>query len=218
MGIYSDLFPGVEIPQPDRAELLKCINKELEKRNLQPTDWYLEKIIQVDVLYLTMLHVYSERFATNIMEAQFKFLRKNRLRWYLLSLDLFVGILCILTLYSRRFRIEIVFLRVLSLRLFIPSDLWNDVSEARFHGSGSAHGWQDAGVSDISGLPQSSPTHEATATTQGIRSNISHYKSESDHYGTVVWMLRPCFAWMVITDFGKCDPFCTRTKKDYDKR
>ncbi|XP_047529766.1 dynein axonemal heavy chain 3 [Vanessa atalanta] len=47
MGIYSDLFPGVEIPQPDRAELLRCVNKELEKRNLQPTDWYLEKIIQI---------------------------------------------------------------------------------------------------------------------------------------------------------------------------
>ncbi|XP_039753870.1 dynein heavy chain 3, axonemal [Pararge aegeria] len=46
-GIYSDLFPGVEIPQPDRAELLKCINKDLEKRNLQNTDWYLEKIIQI---------------------------------------------------------------------------------------------------------------------------------------------------------------------------
>ncbi|VVC95448.1 unnamed protein product [Leptidea sinapis] len=47
MGIYSDLFPGVDIPQPDRAELLKCILKELEKRNLQATEWYLEKIIQI---------------------------------------------------------------------------------------------------------------------------------------------------------------------------
>ncbi|CAG9584340.1 unnamed protein product [Danaus chrysippus] len=46
-GIYSDLFPGVDILQPDRSELLHCINKELEKRNLQPTDWYLEKIIQI---------------------------------------------------------------------------------------------------------------------------------------------------------------------------
>ncbi|XP_045448983.1 dynein axonemal heavy chain 3 [Melitaea cinxia] len=46
-GIYSDLFPGVEVPQPDRAELLRCVHKELEKRNLQPTDWYLEKIIQI---------------------------------------------------------------------------------------------------------------------------------------------------------------------------
>ncbi|XP_059059125.1 dynein axonemal heavy chain 3 [Achroia grisella] len=46
-GIYSDLFPGVEIPQPDRAELLRCIVKDLEKRNLQPTEWYLEKIIQI---------------------------------------------------------------------------------------------------------------------------------------------------------------------------
>ncbi|KAI8435550.1 hypothetical protein MSG28_003843 [Choristoneura fumiferana] len=34
------------LSQPDRAELLRCINKEMEKRNLQPTDWYLEKIIQ----------------------------------------------------------------------------------------------------------------------------------------------------------------------------
>ncbi|KAF9412146.1 hypothetical protein HW555_009276, partial [Spodoptera exigua] len=46
-GIYTDLFPGIEIPQPDRAELTRCIRKELEKRNLQATDWYLEKIIQI---------------------------------------------------------------------------------------------------------------------------------------------------------------------------
>ncbi|CAB3253984.1 unnamed protein product [Arctia plantaginis] len=46
-GIYSDLFPGVEIPQPDRAELLRCIKKDLDKRNLQGTEWYLEKIIQI---------------------------------------------------------------------------------------------------------------------------------------------------------------------------
>ncbi|XP_063362018.1 dynein axonemal heavy chain 3 [Cydia amplana] len=47
MGIYSDLFPGVQIPQPDRDELTKCIIKELDKRNLQGTEWYLEKIIQI---------------------------------------------------------------------------------------------------------------------------------------------------------------------------
>ncbi|XP_050560802.1 dynein axonemal heavy chain 3 isoform X6 [Spodoptera frugiperda] len=47
MGIYTDLFPGIEIPQPDRAELTRCILKELDKRNLQATEWYLEKIIQV---------------------------------------------------------------------------------------------------------------------------------------------------------------------------
>ncbi|GBP85184.1 Dynein heavy chain 3, axonemal [Eumeta japonica] len=47
IGIYSDLFPGVEIPQPDRSELLACVSKELDKRNLQKTDWYLEKIIQI---------------------------------------------------------------------------------------------------------------------------------------------------------------------------
>ncbi|KOB75452.1 Uncharacterized protein OBRU01_07490, partial [Operophtera brumata] len=47
IGIYSDLFPGVEVPQPDRAEMMRCINKEVEKRNLQPTEWYLEKIVQI---------------------------------------------------------------------------------------------------------------------------------------------------------------------------
>ncbi|XP_049869343.1 dynein axonemal heavy chain 3 [Pectinophora gossypiella] len=46
-GIYSDLFPGIPILIPDRAELLKCVNKDLDKRNLQKTDWYIEKIIQI---------------------------------------------------------------------------------------------------------------------------------------------------------------------------
>lgn len=46
-GIYSDLFPGVTLPKPDRDELENCLLKELAKRNLQATPWYLEKIIQV---------------------------------------------------------------------------------------------------------------------------------------------------------------------------
>lgn len=60
MGIYSDLFPGVDVPQPDRAELLKCIVKELEKRNLQATDWYLEKIIQVGRFRVIFIHIQAE--------------------------------------------------------------------------------------------------------------------------------------------------------------
>lgn len=46
-GIYSDLFPGVQLPKPDRDELLACLLKELAKRNLQATPWYVEKVIQV---------------------------------------------------------------------------------------------------------------------------------------------------------------------------
>lgn len=46
-GIYSDLFPGVQLPKPDRDELLGCLMKELSKRNLQATPWYIEKVIQV---------------------------------------------------------------------------------------------------------------------------------------------------------------------------
>lgn len=46
-GIYSDLFPGVKLPNPDRDELLHWIKVHLEKRNLQATPWYVGKIIQV---------------------------------------------------------------------------------------------------------------------------------------------------------------------------
>lgn len=46
-GIYTDLFPGVELPQPDRGDLVELLKTNLEKRNLQPTPWYLEKIVQV---------------------------------------------------------------------------------------------------------------------------------------------------------------------------
>lgn len=65
MGIYSDLFPGVEVPQPDRAELLKCIKKELDKRNLQATEWYLEKIIQVSKLLKLTSQNYKISFLKN---------------------------------------------------------------------------------------------------------------------------------------------------------
>nr|CAD7458184.1 unnamed protein product [Timema tahoe] len=46
-GIYSDLFPGIQLPQPDRDELVEILKKCLTKRNLQATEWYIEKIIQV---------------------------------------------------------------------------------------------------------------------------------------------------------------------------
>ncbi|KAK5640705.1 hypothetical protein RI129_009252 [Pyrocoelia pectoralis] len=46
-GIFSDLFPGVEVPTFERGELIECLLKELEKRNLQATPWFVEKGIQV---------------------------------------------------------------------------------------------------------------------------------------------------------------------------
>lgn len=46
-GIYRDLFPGVELPQPDRDELINVLKVKLTARNLLPSEWYLGKIIQV---------------------------------------------------------------------------------------------------------------------------------------------------------------------------
>ncbi|XP_015175416.1 PREDICTED: dynein heavy chain 3, axonemal [Polistes dominula] len=46
-GIYTDLFPGITLPQPDRGELIDRLNISLEKKNLQATSWYIEKIIQI---------------------------------------------------------------------------------------------------------------------------------------------------------------------------
>ncbi|KAB0793663.1 hypothetical protein PPYR_13283 [Photinus pyralis] len=46
-GIFSDLFPGVEVPNFERGELIECLVKELEKRVLQGTPWFIEKCIQI---------------------------------------------------------------------------------------------------------------------------------------------------------------------------
>ncbi|KAF5289736.1 hypothetical protein FQA39_LY03653 [Lamprigera yunnana] len=46
-GIYLDLFPGVEVPNFEREELIECLKQELEKKNLQMTPWFVEKCMQV---------------------------------------------------------------------------------------------------------------------------------------------------------------------------
>jgi len=46
-GIYMDLFPDTVLPEPERDELIDLLKINLKKRNLQATDWYLEKIIQI---------------------------------------------------------------------------------------------------------------------------------------------------------------------------
>ncbi|CAB0036402.1 unnamed protein product [Trichogramma brassicae] len=46
-GIYTDLFPGTDLPSPDRDELLKLVKIQLVNRNLQATPWYVGKIMQI---------------------------------------------------------------------------------------------------------------------------------------------------------------------------
>lgn len=45
-GIVSDLFPGLELPAPSYDVLLKAVHEVCDKKNLQPVDGFLLKIIQ----------------------------------------------------------------------------------------------------------------------------------------------------------------------------
>jgi len=49
-GIISDLFPGVDLPQPDYGVFLAALKACIAKRHLQPVPWFIEKIIQVITL------------------------------------------------------------------------------------------------------------------------------------------------------------------------
>ena len=46
-GIISDLFPGVELPQPDYDVFLNALKTSIAKFKLQAVPWFIDKIIQV---------------------------------------------------------------------------------------------------------------------------------------------------------------------------
>lgn len=46
-GIYKDLFPDIEIPQPARDDIIRHLHKKLKERRLQATPWFVEKVMQV---------------------------------------------------------------------------------------------------------------------------------------------------------------------------
>ncbi|XP_059139620.1 dynein axonemal heavy chain 3-like isoform X2 [Physella acuta] len=46
-GIISDLFPGVQLPQPDYGVFLDTMKEVIAKRELQPNEFFISKVIQI---------------------------------------------------------------------------------------------------------------------------------------------------------------------------
>ena len=46
-GIISDLFPGIELPEPDFGVFYEALKNNIAKRKLQAVPWFIDKIVQV---------------------------------------------------------------------------------------------------------------------------------------------------------------------------
>jgi dynein heavy chain, axonemal len=46
-GIYKDLFPDIDIPEPTRGDIKKHMEIKIKEKRLQPTPWFMEKVLQI---------------------------------------------------------------------------------------------------------------------------------------------------------------------------
>ena len=46
-GIYKDLFPGIDIPEPARDDIKRHMDIKIKEKRLQGTPWFVEKVLQI---------------------------------------------------------------------------------------------------------------------------------------------------------------------------
>jgi dynein heavy chain, axonemal len=46
-GIYKDLFPGVDVPEPSRDDMKRHLEQKIKDKRLQGSTWFVEKVMQI---------------------------------------------------------------------------------------------------------------------------------------------------------------------------